>query len=101
MGRPAEEDSFSGATLAQEEDNTLARRGLDLRGTNHEGDDRSSSDVFSRILRTSAPHLEDTPRMSPSIRIIGLISAPTRRTCSTGGAPAGAATYRHPERRAE
>ncbi len=32
MGRPAEEDGFSGATLAQEEDNTLVRRGLDLKG---------------------------------------------------------------------
>ena len=28
MGRPAEEDGFSGATLAQEEDNTLGRREL-------------------------------------------------------------------------
>ncbi len=27
-----------------------------------------------------SPHLEDTPRMSPSIRIIGLISAPVEPT---------------------
>ncbi len=32
MGRPAEEDGFSEATLAQEEDNTLVRRGLDFKG---------------------------------------------------------------------
>ncbi len=87
MGRPAEEDGFSGATLAQEEDNTLVRRGLDLKGGGRRTPalsryPRCARGNLSRAplearkpvtLERQSPHLEDTPRMSASIRIIGLI----------------------------